>query len=164
MYMNSIYEADIQRDEPAPDKVIRLQKTLGGAFNGVWTAWVRKAGSRQGLPWVRIHSDPKKNTVQLCEEFLRAWETAGYDAYKRPTVTEKYRSLLQRSARTRTPKGHDSDGRPCPWAASSRTAPTPPAPPDRTSDCAHASSSRAPSGTDQRRPWSKPRAGAAAPP
>eukprot|EP00959_Pyramimonas_sp_CCMP1952_P447212 9363454-Pyramimonas_sp.AAC.1 len=81
-----------------------------------------------------------------------------------PKVTEKYRSLLQRSARTRTPKGQDSDGRPYPWAASSRTAPTPPAPPDRTSGCAQASSSRAHSGTDQRHPWSKPRADAAAPP
>eukprot|EP00959_Pyramimonas_sp_CCMP1952_P110649 2314890-Pyramimonas_sp.AAC.1 len=48
-------------------------------------------------------------------------------------VTEKYRSLLQRSARTSTPTGQDSEGRPYPWAASGRTVPTPPAPPDRTS-------------------------------
>eukprot|EP00959_Pyramimonas_sp_CCMP1952_P211591 4428176-Pyramimonas_sp.AAC.1 len=148
MYVRSIYEADIQRDEPAPEKGIRLQKTLGGAFNGAWTARARRAGSLQGLPWVRIHSGPKRNTLQLCEEFLRAWKAAGYDAYKKargrqlrvdwPKVTEKYRSLLQRSARTSTPKGQDSEGRPYPWAASSRTAPTPPAPPDRTSYCEQA--------------------------
>eukprot|EP00959_Pyramimonas_sp_CCMP1952_P307395 6433987-Pyramimonas_sp.AAC.1 len=62
MYLKPIYEADSKVDEPAPDIIIRLQKTLGGAFNGAWTAWARKAGSRHGGPWVNIKSGPKKNT------------------------------------------------------------------------------------------------------
>eukprot|EP00959_Pyramimonas_sp_CCMP1952_P304011 6362151-Pyramimonas_sp.AAC.1 len=62
--MRSIDEADIQRDEPAQEKVTRLQKTFGGAFNGAWTGWVRRAGSLAGLPWVSIHSDPKRNTME----------------------------------------------------------------------------------------------------
>eukprot|EP00959_Pyramimonas_sp_CCMP1952_P123626 2584480-Pyramimonas_sp.AAC.1 len=41
MYMCPVYQADVSRDEPAPDKISRLQKTLGGAFNGV-----RAPGSR----------------------------------------------------------------------------------------------------------------------
>eukprot|EP00959_Pyramimonas_sp_CCMP1952_P175221 3661756-Pyramimonas_sp.AAC.1 len=61
---------------------MRLQRALGGAFNGAWVGWVRRAGSLQGLPWVDIHTDPGRNTKERCEEFLRAWETAGYDAYK----------------------------------------------------------------------------------
>eukprot|EP00959_Pyramimonas_sp_CCMP1952_P313223 6556262-Pyramimonas_sp.AAC.1 len=80
--MRSIDEADIQRDEPAQEKVTILQKALGGAFNGAWIGWVRGAGSLQGLPRVDIHSDPGRNTRERCEEFLRAWEAAGYDAYK----------------------------------------------------------------------------------
>eukprot|EP00959_Pyramimonas_sp_CCMP1952_P401434 8411577-Pyramimonas_sp.AAC.1 len=80
--MKPIYEADTKVGEPASDKIIRLQMALGGAFNGMWTAWVRGAVSRHGGPWVNIKSDPKKNTVQLCEDFLLAWEEASYDAYK----------------------------------------------------------------------------------
>eukprot|EP00959_Pyramimonas_sp_CCMP1952_P079204 1655430-Pyramimonas_sp.AAC.1 len=62
MYSTPINEADTERDEPAPEKISRLQRTLGGAFNGVWNAWARKASSRHGGPWVNIKSDPKKNT------------------------------------------------------------------------------------------------------
>eukprot|EP00959_Pyramimonas_sp_CCMP1952_P281006 5873871-Pyramimonas_sp.AAC.1 len=69
--MRSIDEADIQRDEPAQENVTRLQKALGGAFNGAWIGWVRRAGSLQGLPWVDIHSDPRRNTEERREEFLR---------------------------------------------------------------------------------------------
>eukprot|EP00959_Pyramimonas_sp_CCMP1952_P026317 552487-Pyramimonas_sp.AAC.1 len=39
MYVSSIDRAEVARDEPAPDKISRLQKTLGGAFNRVWSAW-----------------------------------------------------------------------------------------------------------------------------
>eukprot|EP00959_Pyramimonas_sp_CCMP1952_P074024 1547131-Pyramimonas_sp.AAC.1 len=62
MYLRPINEANVTRDEPALDKIMRLQKTLGGAFNGVWSAWVRKAGLQQGSTWVNIKSDPRKNT------------------------------------------------------------------------------------------------------
>eukprot|EP00959_Pyramimonas_sp_CCMP1952_P331651 6944739-Pyramimonas_sp.AAC.1 len=69
--------------------------------------------------------------MELCEEFLRAWEVAGYGAYKLARhhhlrvewqkVTEKCRNLLQRSARASAPKGQDSEGHPYPWSDSSRT-------------------------------------------
>eukprot|EP00959_Pyramimonas_sp_CCMP1952_P360838 7557401-Pyramimonas_sp.AAC.1 len=62
MHLKPINEADTNKDEPAPEKIIGLQKTLGGAFNGIWTAWARKAGSRRGGPWVNIKSDPRRNS------------------------------------------------------------------------------------------------------
>eukprot|EP00959_Pyramimonas_sp_CCMP1952_P042273 884071-Pyramimonas_sp.AAC.1 len=162
--MKPIYEADAKVDEPASDKIIRLQKTLGGAINGIWTAWARKAGSRHRSPWANINSDPEKNTAQLCEDFLRAWEAAGYDAYKMdvehrlhvewPTVMENHRLLLQRDRRTRAPKGRGSDGRPYPWAVSSNVAPKPPSVPDGGRGAAQTTPSGEPSGDGRRYPWS----------
>eukprot|EP00959_Pyramimonas_sp_CCMP1952_P065692 1371600-Pyramimonas_sp.AAC.1 len=73
MYLSSISEAEPNKEGPAQDKFSRLQRTLGGAFNGIWPAWVRKSVSNQGGPWVSVKSDPKKNSVQLCEDFLQAW-------------------------------------------------------------------------------------------
>eukprot|EP00959_Pyramimonas_sp_CCMP1952_P163020 3407892-Pyramimonas_sp.AAC.1 len=48
MYMCPVDEADAAKDEPIQEKITRLQKTLGGAFRGVWVAWVRRAAVRQG--------------------------------------------------------------------------------------------------------------------
>eukprot|EP00959_Pyramimonas_sp_CCMP1952_P254334 5312714-Pyramimonas_sp.AAC.1 len=82
MHLSSISEADTNKEEPAQDKISRLQRTLGGAFNGIWPAWVRKPVSKHGGPRVSIKSDPMKNSVQLCEDFLQAWGQAGFDAYR----------------------------------------------------------------------------------
>eukprot|EP00959_Pyramimonas_sp_CCMP1952_P003819 80649-Pyramimonas_sp.AAC.1 len=61
---------------------MRLQRELGGTFNGAWIGWARRAGRLLGLARNDIHADPRRNTREGCEEFLQAWETAGYDAYK----------------------------------------------------------------------------------
>eukprot|EP00959_Pyramimonas_sp_CCMP1952_P345280 7230850-Pyramimonas_sp.AAC.1 len=76
MYLRPINEANV------PDKIMRLQKTLGGAFNRVWSAWARKAGLKQGSAWVDIKSDPRNNTMQQCDDFLQAWSKVGCDAYR----------------------------------------------------------------------------------
>eukprot|EP00959_Pyramimonas_sp_CCMP1952_P444690 9311350-Pyramimonas_sp.AAC.1 len=60
MHLRSIDEADVTKDEPAPDKATRMQKALGGAFNGAWSAWVRKAACSQGSTWIK--SNPRLNT------------------------------------------------------------------------------------------------------
>eukprot|EP00959_Pyramimonas_sp_CCMP1952_P300192 6279050-Pyramimonas_sp.AAC.1 len=60
MYICTVATADVGRDEPVQDKIIRLQKTLGGAFNGAWAAWVKRAALRQGLSGSQ-KSDPKLN-------------------------------------------------------------------------------------------------------
>eukprot|EP00959_Pyramimonas_sp_CCMP1952_P145375 3043492-Pyramimonas_sp.AAC.1 len=82
MYLRPIEEADIQRDDTGQENVVRLQRELGGALNGAWIGWARKAGSREGPAWNEIHTDPRRNTRERCEEFLQAWKNAGYDAYK----------------------------------------------------------------------------------
>eukprot|EP00959_Pyramimonas_sp_CCMP1952_P373309 7817829-Pyramimonas_sp.AAC.1 len=75
MYMCPVDEADATNNEPIQEKITRLQKTLGGAFNGVWVARVRRAAVRQGT--IRTEkNDPKLNSVQLCSEFLQAWGNA----------------------------------------------------------------------------------------
>eukprot|EP00959_Pyramimonas_sp_CCMP1952_P108468 2268053-Pyramimonas_sp.AAC.1 len=79
--MCPVGEADVTKDEPAQEKISRLQKTLGGAFNGVWVAWVRRAAVRQGTVET-VKNDPKLNSAQLCSAFLQAWGNAAYDAYK----------------------------------------------------------------------------------
>eukprot|EP00959_Pyramimonas_sp_CCMP1952_P085189 1781129-Pyramimonas_sp.AAC.1 len=61
---------------------MRLQRELGGAFNGAWIGRARKAGSLEGLAWKDIHADPRRNTRERCEEFQQAWKNAGHDAYK----------------------------------------------------------------------------------
>eukprot|EP00959_Pyramimonas_sp_CCMP1952_P360209 7542625-Pyramimonas_sp.AAC.1 len=61
MYMCSVSGTDATRKEPVQDKIIRLQKTLGGAFNGMWAAWVKRAALRQELGGSQKH-DPKLNT------------------------------------------------------------------------------------------------------
>eukprot|EP00959_Pyramimonas_sp_CCMP1952_P177790 3715914-Pyramimonas_sp.AAC.1 len=81
MYMCPVADADVTKDEPVQEKIIRLQKTLGGGFNGVWAAWVKKAAMRQGTSGSAKH-DPKRNTVQSCNDLIQAWDSAGYDAYK----------------------------------------------------------------------------------
>eukprot|EP00959_Pyramimonas_sp_CCMP1952_P396202 8301535-Pyramimonas_sp.AAC.1 len=58
------------------------RRRWGGAFNGAWSAWARKAAYSQGGAWVNIKSDPRRNTVQQCDEFLQAWSKMGYDAYR----------------------------------------------------------------------------------
>eukprot|EP00959_Pyramimonas_sp_CCMP1952_P010189 212945-Pyramimonas_sp.AAC.1 len=40
-----------------------MQKTLGGAFNGAWSAWARKAAYSQGSAWANIKSNPRLNTA-----------------------------------------------------------------------------------------------------
>eukprot|EP00959_Pyramimonas_sp_CCMP1952_P327125 6847881-Pyramimonas_sp.AAC.1 len=62
MYMCPVDQADVSKDEPAPDKISRLQKTLGGAFNGVWGAWVKHAALRRGGHDAKL--DPERNSVQ----------------------------------------------------------------------------------------------------
>eukprot|EP00959_Pyramimonas_sp_CCMP1952_P154380 3229742-Pyramimonas_sp.AAC.1 len=80
MHMCPVDKADVSRDELAPDKISRLQKTLGGAFDGVWGAWVKRAASRQGGPCAKL--DPELNSAQLRNDFLQAWSRAEFDAYK----------------------------------------------------------------------------------
>eukprot|EP00959_Pyramimonas_sp_CCMP1952_P182060 3806669-Pyramimonas_sp.AAC.1 len=63
------------------DNIIRLQKTLGGAFNGIWHAWVKRAALRQD-PSGGHRSNPKLNTPQTRADFLEAWSNAGHDAYR----------------------------------------------------------------------------------
>eukprot|EP00959_Pyramimonas_sp_CCMP1952_P040085 837916-Pyramimonas_sp.AAC.1 len=79
--MCAVATADADRDEPVQDKIIRMQKTLGGAFNGVWAAWVTRAALGQELSGSQ-KSNPKLNTVETCAEFIEAWSDAGHDAYK----------------------------------------------------------------------------------
>eukprot|EP00959_Pyramimonas_sp_CCMP1952_P297160 6216694-Pyramimonas_sp.AAC.1 len=80
MYMCPVDKADVSKDEPAPDNISRVQKTLGGAFNVVWGAWVKKAALRRGGHFTKL--DPKLNSVQQRSEFLQAWSKANFDAYK----------------------------------------------------------------------------------
>eukprot|EP00959_Pyramimonas_sp_CCMP1952_P401731 8417596-Pyramimonas_sp.AAC.1 len=51
MRLRPFGQADVTRDEPAPEKIARMQRMLGGAFNGAWSAWVRKAARKQGGSW-----------------------------------------------------------------------------------------------------------------
>eukprot|EP00959_Pyramimonas_sp_CCMP1952_P104927 2193302-Pyramimonas_sp.AAC.1 len=78
MYMCPVDKADVSKDEPAPDKISRQQKTLGGAFNGVRGACFKRAASRQGSHWTKL--DPKLNSAQQCNDFLQAWSKAEFDA------------------------------------------------------------------------------------
>eukprot|EP00959_Pyramimonas_sp_CCMP1952_P190776 3989789-Pyramimonas_sp.AAC.1 len=73
--MCPVTDADVTKDEPVQDQIIRLQKTLGGAFNGVWAAWVKNAAMGQGTNRSEKH-DPERNTVQSCNEFIQAWDSA----------------------------------------------------------------------------------------
>eukprot|EP00959_Pyramimonas_sp_CCMP1952_P062389 1304321-Pyramimonas_sp.AAC.1 len=61
MYMCTVADANVERKEPVQDKIIRLQKTLGGAFNGAWAAWVKRAALRQDLSGSQ-KNNPKLNT------------------------------------------------------------------------------------------------------
>eukprot|EP00959_Pyramimonas_sp_CCMP1952_P257820 5387950-Pyramimonas_sp.AAC.1 len=81
LYMCLVADADVAKDEPVQEKIMRLQKTLGGAFDGVWAAWVKKAAMRQGASGSEEH-DPKRNAVQSCNDVIQAWDSAGCDAYK----------------------------------------------------------------------------------
>eukprot|EP00959_Pyramimonas_sp_CCMP1952_P124804 2609199-Pyramimonas_sp.AAC.1 len=65
MYLRPIDEADVARDEPAPDKITRMQKALGGAFNGAWGAWVRKVALSQGSTYIK--SGPRLNSAHQCD-------------------------------------------------------------------------------------------------
>eukprot|EP00959_Pyramimonas_sp_CCMP1952_P149271 3123196-Pyramimonas_sp.AAC.1 len=82
MYLTSVGDADVTRGESAPEKIMRMQKMLGGAFNGAWSAWARKVAHKQGSACANIKSDPRRNTVQQCDDLLQAWSKVGYDAYK----------------------------------------------------------------------------------
>eukprot|EP00959_Pyramimonas_sp_CCMP1952_P123666 2585296-Pyramimonas_sp.AAC.1 len=75
MYMCPLAEADVTKDEPVQENIVRLQKTLGGAFNGMWAAWVRKDAMRQGTIGSEKH-DPKRNAVQLWKDFILEWGNA----------------------------------------------------------------------------------------
>eukprot|EP00959_Pyramimonas_sp_CCMP1952_P402488 8434566-Pyramimonas_sp.AAC.1 len=61
VYLRSIDEADVARNEPAPDNLSRLHKAPGGAFNGVWSAWVKKAAFSQGGTYIK--SNPRLNSA-----------------------------------------------------------------------------------------------------
>eukprot|EP00959_Pyramimonas_sp_CCMP1952_P041393 865617-Pyramimonas_sp.AAC.1 len=64
IYMCPVGEADVSRDEPAQDKISRLQKTLRGAFNGAWGAWVRRAAARQRSYGAKLDPNKFRTAVQ----------------------------------------------------------------------------------------------------
>eukprot|EP00959_Pyramimonas_sp_CCMP1952_P326345 6831105-Pyramimonas_sp.AAC.1 len=69
---------------------------------------------KQGASGSEKH-DPKRNAAQLCDEFIQAWGSAGYDAYKMdrdqrlgahwPSVKDKHTKLLQREPKTHAQRG-----------------------------------------------------------
>eukprot|EP00959_Pyramimonas_sp_CCMP1952_P007531 157466-Pyramimonas_sp.AAC.1 len=76
MYKCSLADSELDKTEEIQATIARLQRTLGGVFNGVWHAWAKRATQGEGGQG-GYKSTPRLNADETCKIFMGAWRRAG---------------------------------------------------------------------------------------